>query len=294
MQVIESIVELRKARALLKGPVGLVPTMGYLHAGHLSLVAEARRDNTAVIATIFVNPAQFAANEDLSTYPRDLPRDLSMLENAGADLVFTPPPAEIYPPAYQTYVTVEGVSQGGEGAVRPHFFRGVATVVAKLFNLIQPDFAYFGQKDAQQVVVIRRMAADLNFLLQIVVCPILREADGLAMSSRNVYLTPEERKAAAVLYRGLQAAAFAYDAGERDAAKLRESAEMIIRQEPLAHLNYVSLVRAHDLAELENPIVSPALLSVAAQVGHTRLIDNCLLPSALNTREGATQILGAV
>jgi pantoate--beta-alanine ligase len=293
MQVLESIDSLRQARKSLKGTVGLVPTMGYLHAGHISLV-EAAQENNFVIATIFVNPSQFAVNEDLSTYPRDLPRDLAMLEAAGVDYMFTPTPAMMYPPAYQTWVTVEEVSQGREGAVRPEHFRGVATVVSKLFNLIQPDKAYFGQKDAQQVAVIRQMVRDLNFPVDLQVCPIMREADGLAMSSRNIYLKPEERQAATVLYRALQEVGALYEAGERHPDVLREDASRIIQAEALAELNYVSLADSRNLKELSSPSDDPMLLSVAAKIGKPRLLDNCLLPLSLNTQTGATLHLGQI
>lgn len=292
MQILESIEALRQVRKTLNGTVGLVPTMGYLHAGHLSLV-EAARENEHVIATIFVNPSQFAANEDLSSYPRDLPRDFAMLEKAGVDYVFTPTPAMMYPPRYQTWVTVDEVSKGREGAARPEHFRGVATVVSKLFNLIQPDKAYFGQKDAQQVAVIRQMVRDLNFPIEIQVCPIMREADGLAMSSRNVYLQPEERQAATVLYRALQHVGALYEAGERHPDLLRHEAEAIIQSEDLAVLSYVSLADSRTLEELSSPSDAPMLLSIAAKVGKPRLLDNCLLPLSLNSRAGASANLGA-
>lgn len=294
MYVVETIAELREVRASLHGRIGLVPTMGYLHAGHLSLVEAARAENDAVITTIFVNPTQFAAHEDLSTYPRDMPRDLALLEDARVDVVFAPSPAEMYPSRFQTYITVEQVSQGKEGGVRPGHFRGVATVVAKLFNLTQPDRAYFGQKDAQQVAVIRQMARDLNFPLAVIVCPTRREADGLAMSSRNVYLTPEQRHSAPVLYRALQAAGEHYEAGERNPDVLRQAALNVLRSEPLAQVDYVSLADAGTLEEIETPVDTPLLLSLAARVGKPRLLDNCLLPLALNTRAGLTMTLGAI
>lgn len=292
MQILETIEALRQARKSLRGTVGLVPTMGYLHAGHLSLV-EAARENDFVIATIFVNPSQFAATEDLSTYPRDLPRDFAMLEKAGVDYVFTPTPAMMYPPRYQTWVTVETVSQGREGAARPEHFSGVATVVSKLFNLTQADRAYFGQKDAQQVAVIRQMVRDLNFPVDIQVCPIMRESNGLAMSSRNVYLQPEERQAATVLYRALQHVGALYEAGERHPDLLRHEAEAVIQNEELTELSYVSLADAKTFEELTSPSDTPMLLSVAAKVGKPRLLDNCLLPLSLNTREGASANLAA-
>ena len=277
----------------MTGQVGVVPTMGALHAGHLALVAQARAENDAVIVTIFVNPTQFAPNEDLAAYPRDLPRDLALLSEAGVDAVFTPTPDVIYPPGYQTYIEVEGVSQGLEGERRPGHFRGVATVVAKLFNITQPDTAYFGQKDAQQVAVIRRMARDLNFPLHIAVCPTLREADGLAMSSRNAYLTPEQRRAAPVVYRSMQAAADAYDAGTREPDALRQAMLNTLGEEALATPEYVSAADANSLRELDAATDAPILLSLAVRVGKTRLIDNLLLPRDLNTREGLSRVLGA-
>jgi pantoate--beta-alanine ligase len=294
MKVISSIESFRTWRRTLADELGLVPTMGYLHAGHLSLVRAARQQNTHTAATIFVNPTQFAANEDLTAYPRNLERDLAMLEEAGVDAVFTPAADSIYPAAFQTYVTVEEVSKGNEGARRPGHFRGVATVVAKLFNITQPQRAYFGQKDAQQVVVLRRMTADLNFPVEIVVCPIVREPDGLAMSSRNVYLTPEERQAASVISRALLTASVLYDAGARHPDELRQAVQNIVAAEPLAQLDYVSVANASDLAEVTTPTNSPLLLSTTVRIGKPRLLDNLLLPAHLNTQEGATSVLGAV
>lgn len=276
MDVVRTIAELRTARAALAAPVGLVPTMGFLHAGHLALVHQARAENASVIVTIFVNPTQFGPNEDLAAYPRDLERDLSLLQAASADLVFVPDASEIYPADFQTFVTVEDVSQPLEGARRPGHFRGVATVVAKLFNLTQPDKAYFGQKDAQQVRVLQQMAGDLNFPLEIVVCPTVREADGLAMSSRNSYLTPEQRAAAPVLYRSLQAVEAAFRQGERNAEKLRQTAVDILHAEPLAQVEYVSVADARTLVELDK-ITGPALCSMAVRIGRARLIDNFVL-----------------
>ena len=254
---------------------GLAPTMGYLHEGHLSLVRRARAENDRVAATIYVNPTQFAPTEDFAAYPRDLGRDLALLEQAGADLVFTPSNEIMYPPEFQTYVTVEKVSQPLEGAARPAHFRGVATVVAKLFNIFQPARAYFGQKDAQQTVVIRRLAADLNFNLDIIICPTAREADGLAMSSRNVYLSAGQRAAATVLYRALLAARAAFETGERRGDRLRQLLREVITAEPLARLDYVSVAHPTTLAEL--PLVEDeALFSLAVFFGPTRLIDNLL------------------
>jgi pantoate--beta-alanine ligase len=276
MQTVTTLTELRSARLSLPGPVGLVPTMGFLHAGHMSLVQRARGECASVAVSIFVNPTQFGPNEDLAKYPRDLPRDLALLEAAGADLVWTPTPESMYLPDFQTWVKVDGLTRLLEGEVRPGHFQGVTTVVAKLFNAIKPDKAYFGQKDAQQAAVIRQMVKDLNFPIEIVVCPIVRELDGLAMSSRNVYLNPEERQVATVLFRSLSAAKAAYDSGERDAEKLRALVREIIAAEPLARLQYVSCADYDTLEELET-VKSKALLSMAAYLGKTRLIDNFVL-----------------
>lgn len=292
MQVIDTITDLRSARQAITGTVGLVPTMGYLHDGHLSLVDYARRENDVVIATIFVNPTQFAVGEDLETYPRDLPRDLDMLAAAGVDYVFTPTPALMYPDGYQTYVNVESVTQRLEGAQRDGHFRGVATIVSKLFNLIQPHTAYFGQKDAQQVVVIRQFVRDLNFPVQIAVCPIVREADGLALSSRNVYLSTDERQVATVLYKAIQRVGRSYENGERNATILRRIAEDVINAEQLADLNYVSVANPITLEESVEETDLPLLLSMTAKIGKPRLLDNCLLPLNLNNRIDASKILG--
>lgn len=276
MNVVVTFEELRQKRAELPEPVGFVPTMGYLHAGHLSLVERARQECASVVVSIFVNPTQFGPNEDLARYPRDLPRDLSMLQEAGVDLVWTPTPEEMYPPNFQTWVTVEHLAAPLEGAHRPGHFRGVTTVVTKLFNAVQPHKAYFGQKDAQQAAVIRQMTRDLNFPIEIVVCPTVREADGLAMSSRNTYLNPEERRAATVLFRALSAAEAAYRQGERDAETLRRIVRQVIESEPLARLQYVSCADLKTLQELER-VESKALLSLAVFIGQTRLIDNFIL-----------------
>jgi pantoate--beta-alanine ligase len=276
MKTVITLNELRTERRKLPGPVGLVPTMGYLHPGHLSLVQRARQECASTVVSIFVNPTQFGPQEDLTTYPRDLPRDLEMLAAGGANLVWTPAAEEMYSQGYQTWITVEEVTRPLEGSVRPTHFRGVATVVAKLFNTVQPDKAYFGQKDAQQAVVIGRMAQDLNFPLEVVICPIVREADGLAMSSRNVYLNPEERRAASVLYRSLRSARDAYENGERDAGCLRQTLLDTLAQEPLARPQYVSCADADSLQELTH-VEGPALLSMAVFFGKTRLIDNIVL-----------------
>jgi pantoate--beta-alanine ligase len=279
MKVVTTLDDLRHARAALPGPVGLVPTMGYLHEGHLSLARRARAECASVAASIFVNPTQFGPNEDLASYPRDLPKDLALLAAAGVDLVWTPTPEIVYPAGFQTWVTVEEVARPLEGSQRPGHFRGVATVVAKLFNAFQPQRAYFGQKDAQQVAVIRQMARDLDFPVQIVVCPTAREHDGLAMSSRNAYLNAEQRAAAPVLFRALSAAAAAWAAGQCDAEDLRQLMAGIIDAEPLARRQYVSCADPITLQELNGP-VQRALLSMAVYLGKTRLIDNLVLGDA--------------
>ncbi|MBI5081675.1 MAG: pantoate--beta-alanine ligase, partial [Chloroflexi bacterium] len=261
----------------LTGTFGLVPTMGFLHDGHISLVKRAKEENDHVGVSIFVNPTQFGPNEDLSRYPRNLDRDLQLLSSAGADVVWTPTAEIVYPQNFQTHINVENVSQPLEGKHRPGHFRGVATVVAKLFNAFTPDRVYFGQKDAQQVIVIKQMARDLNFPLEVIVCPTVREADGLAMSSRNTYLNVEERKAATVLYRALTAAKDSFDKGERDAESLRAILSSTLAKESLAREEYVSAADPETLAEL-NLIQNGVLLSMAVRIGKTRLIDNFLLP----------------
>lgn len=279
MEVVTSLFNLRDARARLQGSLGFVPTMGYLHEGHLSLVRAARAQNPSVAVSIFVNPTQFGPNEDLDTYPRDLDRDLELLRSVGADLVWTPDRAEMYPPDFQTWITVEGITGVLEGQLRPGHFRGVTTVVTKLFNAIQPDRAYFGQKDAQQALVIRRMVQDLNLPVKVEICPIVREPDGLAMSSRNIYLNPAERQAATVLTRALNAASQAFAAGERNAERLRQAALDVFATQPLARVQYVSLADMQTLQEVET-VSDKALLSTAAHIGKTRLIDNVILEEA--------------
>ncbi len=276
MKVVTALADLRTARAALANPLGLVPTMGYLHQGHLSLVQRARAECASVAVSIFVNPTQFGPQEDLAAYPRDLERDLGMLGREGVDLVWTPSAEGVYPPGFQTWVTVERVSQGLEGERRPGHFRGVATVVAKLFNAFQPQRAYFGQKDAQQAVVIQRMTHDLNFPIEVVVCPTVREQDGLAMSSRNLYLAAEERRAATVLSRALFAAGEAFAAGERRADRLRGILSETLAQEPLARPVYVSAADPATLEELSGP-TEHALLSMAVYIGKTVLIDNIVV-----------------
>jgi len=283
MQIVTTFAELRVARQQLPEPVGLAPTMGFLHEGHLSLARRAQAECAAAVVSIFVNPTQFGPQEDLGAYPRDLERDLALLQSAGVDLVWTPSAEEMYPPRYQTWVTVAEAAQPLEGARRPGHFRGVATVVAKLFNGVQPQKAYFGQKDAQQVVVVRQMARDLSFPVEIVVCPIIREADGLAMSSRNTYLNPDQRRAAPVLFRALQAARSAYQAGERQAEALRQRMIAVIEAESQTRLHYVSVADPDSLVELTK-VGNQALLSLAVHIGKTRLIDNFLL------RDGEWQV----
>ena len=276
MKVVTRLPDLRSARVNLEEPVGFVPTMGYLHEGHLSLVRRARAECKSVVASIFVNPTQFGPGEDLAAYPRDLERDLALLRLENVDLVWAPESESLYTPGFQTWVIVEDVTKMLEGALRPGHFRGVTTIVAKLFNCVQPDRAYFGQKDAQQTVVIRRMVQDLNFPIQVIVCPTVREPDGLAKSSRNVYLNPDERRAAVVLYQALTMAQQAFLSGERQPDTLRNVMIDTIQDEPLANLQYVSCADPDTLVELESR-VERALLSMAIFFRKTRLIDNLLL-----------------
>lgn len=276
MMIASTLEELWQALQLLEHPLGLVPTMGYLHEGHISLVRRAREECRSVAASIFVNPTQFGPNEDLSRYPRNLEGDLKLLEAAGTDLVWIPTPEIMYPPEFQTWVTVETLTAPLEGAMRPGHFRGVTTVVAKLFNAVRPEKAYFGQKDAQQAAVIRQMTRDLSYPIEIIICPTVRESDGLAMSSRNSYLNAEERRAATVLFRALTAAESAYKNGERNAEMLRRLMRETIEAEPLARLQYVSCADYDTLAELES-VTGKALLSMAVFIGNTRLIDNFVL-----------------
>jgi pantoate--beta-alanine ligase len=247
--------------------------MGYLHEGHLALVKQARIENSNVIVSIYVNPTQFGLREDFGAYPRELNRDLELLREEGADIVFVPSDDEMYPPEFSSWVNVEKVTERLEGASRPGHFRGVTTVVTKLFNIVQPSRAYFGQKDAQQAVVIKRMVADLNMGIDIVVVPTVREGDGLAMSSRNIYLGPGERQAATILCKALTLARQLWWDGEKDAGKIRRQMTSLIQKEPLAQIDYVSIADAETLEEL-NLIDRPALASLAVRTGKTRLIDN--------------------
>lgn len=279
MKVSGSIEEVRIIRNQDKDLTwGLVPTMGYLHDGHLSLVRRARSENDRVAVSIYVNPTQFAPGEDLDSYPRALERDLELLQAEGVDLVFTPTNGTMYPPGFQTYVTVTEISKMLEGSSRPTHFQGVTTVVAKLFNIIQPNRAYFGQKDAQQAVVLKRMVRDLNFDIELVICPIVREVDGLAQSSRNKYLNKEQRAGASVLYRALKAAESAFQSGEYDGAKLRQIMQDITAQEPQARIDYVSVADPNTLVEVDE-VTKDALFSMAVFFGKTRLIDNLLVES---------------
>ena len=301
MQVIETLAELEAARRDWQGKVvGLVPTMGYLHAGHRSLAQRAHADSEIAIASIFLNPAQFGPNEDLSRYPRDLPRDLALLEGAGVDAVFAPHASAIYPPGFATYVEPTGsLAERLEAATRPGHFRGVATVVLKLFQLVGPTRAYFGQKDAQQLAVIRRMVADLHLPVEIVGMPIVREADGLAMSSRNAYLNGEQRAAATVLSRALAAGRDSYaaaltsgDTGADAIWRTEKAMAQVFASEPLATLDYAVVCDPELCAPLATP-AAPALLAVAAKVGPARLIDNLLLRADGAWDEGVRVATGA-
>jgi pantoate--beta-alanine ligase len=258
--------------------------MGFLHDGHLELVRRAREANERVAVSIFVNPKQFGPTEDLARYPRDLERDLTLLERERVDLVFVPDNEEMYPGGYQTTVKVTEVTQYLEGAKRPTHFEGVTTVLAKLFNIAQPDRVYFGQKDAQQTIVVQRMVRDLNFDVEIIVCPTGREADGLAMSSRNKYLAGEERTAATVLIQSLRDADALWAEGERNAEVIRQAMQRVLRAEPLAQVDYVSVADTESLAEWEKEIPAgrDALVSLAVFIGQTRLIDNVVLTHTSN------------
>ena len=276
MKVVETIAAMKAERGKLAGSVGFVPTMGYLHEGHLALVRHARTETLTVIASIFVNPTQFGPQEDFATYPRDPERDLALLEKENVGVVFMPSAQEMYPEGFSSWVAVEGITEPLEGKPRPGHFKGVTTVVAKLFNIIQPDRAYFGQKDAQQLAVIRKMVSDLSMNLEIVAVPTVREPDGLAMSSRNTYLTPEERKAAPVLWKALCLARGHWENGEKDVTRLRQEMTTLIEREPFAQIEYVSIADPDTLEELTE-IAEPALVSLAVRIGGTRLIDNTML-----------------
>ena len=276
MKVLHSVTEFQDARRDANTPLGLVPTMGALHEGHLNLVRRAGAENATLAVSIFVNPTQFGPQEDYDAYPKDTDRDLALLEREGAHLVFVPSVEEMYPAGFDTWVEVGALARRLEGEYRPGHFRGVATVVTRLLNIVRPDRAYFGQKDAQQALVIKRLNADLNLGVEIVVAPTVREADGLAVSSRNIYLSPKERQEAPVLYRSLCLAQKMYEDGSRDAEAIRQAITRLIGEESLATIDYVSVADASTLKELED-IDRPALVSLAVRIGKTRLIDNITL-----------------
>lgn len=276
MQIVATVEEVRaQVRAWRQEglSVGLVPTMGYLHEGHKSLIDKAVEQNDRVVVSVFVNPIQFGPGEDLATYPRDLDRDAALCENAGANLIFHPEPENMYFDDFCTYIDMDGLTKGLCGKTRPTHFRGVCTVVGKLFNIVQPDRAYFGQKDAQQLAVIRRMVRDLNFNLEIVGCPIIREEDGLAKSSRNTYLSPEERKAAVILHKGLTRGEELVNQGEKNANVVKAAIREVIESESLAKIDYVEIVDFDNMKEIET-LERPFLAAVAVYIGKTRLIDN--------------------
>jgi len=276
MKIIKTVSEMKSFRKTLPEPVGLVPTMGYLHAGHISLVRQAKKDNSSVVVSVFVNPTQFGPGEDFEKYPRDLEGDAELLKEEGVDAVFAPEAIEMYPADFSSRVEVTGITQKLEGNCRPGHFRGVTTVVNKLFNIVRPDKAYFGQKDAQQAVVINKMVKDLDMNLDVVTCPTIREEDGLAMSSRNVYLSYEDRQAATVLYRSLMLTKDLYEHGERNAETIRKEIVRLIKTEELARIDYVSVADPVTLDELDE-ITGKALVSMAVKFGKTRLIDNVVL-----------------
>jgi pantoate--beta-alanine ligase len=278
----------RKIRREQDRTVGLVPTMGALHEGHLSLVREARRMCDVVVVSVFVNPTQFGPGEDFERYPRDLTKDTALLTDYNVDYIFAPPVEEIYPKGFATYVNVEGLSEHLEGASRPGHFRGVATVVTILLNTVRPDFAFFGQKDAQQALVIRRLVKDLAIDTEIVILPIVREDSGLAISSRNLYLNAEEQASATVIHRALKQAKGAFKDGERSAARIAEVVRSTIESEPRARLDYVAVTDAETLEPIDRIDERPALVAVAAYVGKTRLIDNTIL-NKVKKKEAAPQ-----
>jgi pantoate--beta-alanine ligase len=267
----------RKIRREQDKTVGLVPTMGALHEGHLSLVREARRMCDVVVVTVFVNPTQFGPGEDFEHYPRDLTKDTALLTDYNVDYIFAPTVEEIYPKGFSTYVNVEGISEQLEGQSRPGHFRGVATVVTILLNTVRPDFAFFGQKDAQQALVIKRLVKDLAFDTEIVVLPIVREDSGLAISSRNLYLTPDEQNSATILHKALKQAKKAFKEGERNAGRLADIIRSTVETEPRARLDYVTIADAETLEKLDRLDDRPTLVALAAYVGKTRLIDNVIL-----------------
>ena len=267
----------RKIRREQDRTVGLVPTMGALHEGHLSLVREARRMCDVVVVSVFVNPTQFGPGEDFAHYPRDLTKDTALLTDYNVDYIFAPTVEEIYPKSFATYVTVEGLSEQLEGASRPGHFRGVATIVTILLNTVRPDFAFFGQKDAQQALVLKRLVKDLAFDTEVVVLPIVREDSGLAISSRNLYLTPDEQNSATILHKALKQAKTAFKDGERNANRIMDIIRSTIETEPRARLDYVTVADAETLEKLDRLDDKPILIALAVYVGKTRLIDNMIL-----------------
>ena len=276
----------RKIRREQDRTVGLVPTMGALHDGHLSLVREARRMCDVVVVSVFVNPTQFGPGEDFEHYPRDLTKDTALLTDYNVDYIFAPTVEEVYPKGFSTYVNVEGLSEQLEGTSRPGHFRGVATVVTILLNTVRPDFAFFGQKDAQQALVIRRLVKDLAFDTEIVILPIVREDSGLAISSRNLYLTPDEQKSATVIHKALVQAKNAYKDGERNASRIVDLIRSTVETEPRARLDYVTVADAETLEKIERLDDRPTLIALAAYVGKTRLIDNTIL-NKVKKKDGA-------
>jgi pantoate--beta-alanine ligase len=280
MKIIESIQDMKKASRSVRDKgkkMAFVPTMGYLHEGHLSLMRKGREVGDALVVSIFVNPTQFGKGEDFERYPRDTARDKKLCEDEGVDILFVPRVGDMYPTGYQTYVDAEAVTRNLCGASRPGHFRGVATVVTKLFNIVRPDIAIFGEKDFQQLVTIRRLVRDLDMDVDVIGMPIVREADGLAMSSRNAYLNREERRAALNIYRALQAAKEVFAEGERSASILLNEAKRVVEIEPMVVIDYIKLVDTETMEDLEK-VENEALLAIAVRIGKTRLIDNIILP----------------
>jgi len=283
MEIIRTVSWMKEKARLARAEnhvIGFIPTMGALHEGHLSLIRRARAECSRVFASIFVNPTQFGPNEDLSKYPRTFESDVAKLESAGADVLFAPDAKEIYPAGFGTYAEVEGISNRLEGRSRPGHFRGVATVVLKLFNIVQPQFAFFGRKDAQQVRILQQMTGDLNLDVELVVCPIVRELDGLALSSRNVYLSAEERRAATILHRALEAASQQAKTGVRDAAQLQQILHRVLSEEKLARVDYAEIVDAETFEPVTVIGARPVYVLLAVHLGKTRLIDNLLIEPA--------------
>ncbi len=279
MKIITAVAEMQRTAESLRNSgkrIGFVPTMGFLHDGHLSLVREAEKHADVTVMSIFVNPTQFGPHEDFEDYPRDFERDVALAQSVGCDIIFYPDRHEMYPDPYLTYVTVEKLTSVLCGASRPTHFRGVTTIVAKLFNIVKPHVAVFGQKDAQQAIVIKRMTADLNFDIKIIVAPIVREPDGLAMSSRNTYLLPHQRQQAVALYQSLQLARKMIDQGERDAKIIQQAMRSLIEQQPDAQIDYIELVDTTNLEPLQR-LQGEVLIALAVKIGKPRLIDNIIV-----------------